>query len=406
MVKIYFHTFGCKTNQYETMLLQEQLIHCGVEVVSSFEKANFCIVNSCTVTQNADADCRQFIRRITRTNPQTRIIITGCYALRASEEIYSACDKNSRVVVIPEEERIFSYLGFSLITNHSSLITVFNGRTRAFVKIQDGCDAFCSYCIVPYVRSKLWSREPGEIITEVRNLVSNGYKEIVLTGIRLGKYQAIWMRHGILDLVDLLVELEKIKGLYRIRLSSLEVNEINERLLKLIANSEKICHHLHIPLQSGDDRILRLMNRQYKTEEFSEKIRQIRNYVPDIGVTTDIIVGFPGEDEERFFSSYQFVERVEFSRIHIFPYSMRPGTVAATLSFQVPAKIKRERMEKFVVLECRLRNKFKQKFINQKMKVLLDKEEKDGTFSGFTSNYIRVYANRGGRNETLGLKIS
>ncbi len=393
------------------MLLREQLIQCGAEAVTSFEKADVCIINSCTVTQNADADCRQFIRKIARANPRTKIIVTGCYAQRAREEIYSASRSDSRITVIPNKEDILSSLGFPLTTNrsplstnHYPLITNFNEHTRAFVKIQDGCDAFCSYCIVPYVRQKLSSRDREEIIAEAKNLVLHGYKEIVLTGIRLGKYR-VKGKNKEIDLTALLSELEKIERLTRIRLSSLEINEINEKLLELIAGSEKICHHLHIPLQSGDDRILELMHRRYKTDEFSEKIKQIRAILPDIGITTDIIVGFPGEDEESFLSSYRFVEKTGFSRVHLFPYSPRPGTVAATLGSTVPERIKKERMKKFVLLDRQLRERFRQQFIGREMKVLIDKKEKDGTFSGFTGNYIRVCTNQGRRNETLDLKI-
>lgn len=413
VLKIYFYTFGCKTNQYETQLLREQLFKLGLEEVYSLEKADIFLINSCTVTHDADADCRQLIRKILRFNPLARIIVTGCYATRTPEEIYSACGKNPQVVVIPRKEGIFSYLGFSLITNHASFITAFNGRTRAFVKIQDGCDAFCSYCIVPYVRPKLLSRNPEEIISEVKNLVDSGYKEIVLTGIRLGKYQAACTKFDVrqandktYNLTDLLRELEKIEGLCQIRLSSLEIHEVSEKLLRLIAESKKICHHLHLPLQSGDDKILKLMNRPYKSKEFNEKIEWIRSFIPDIGITTDIIVGFPGEEKENFLSTYQFAERVGFSRMHLFPYSVRPMTAAAKLKFLVPEKMKKLWMEKFLTLDCYLRNKFKEKFIGQEMDVLLDKEEKDGTFSGFTGNYIRLSTKRGKKNEVLCLKIS
>lgn len=413
MLKIYFYTFGCKTNQYETRFLQRQLINAGGEEVFSFEKADFCVINSCTVTHQADADCRQLVRRISRANPSTRIIVTGCYAVRAPEEIRSACGGSSRIEILPVKDSIFSHLGYPLLSTHCSLLTGFNGRTRAFVKIQDGCDAFCSYCIVPYVRPQLWNRSPEETITEVKNLVANGHKEIVLTGIRLGRYQAPrtkfdagQARGEVWDLVSLLKELEKIEGLYRIRLSSLEIHEISKQLLRLIAESKKICHHLHIPLQSGDDEVLKLMNRPYTSEEFRMKIEQIRHYLPDIAITTDIIVGFPQEEEKNFLSSYQFAQRVGFSRIHIFPYSARPGTVAATFGSQVPAKIKKIRMEKFLALSHHLQNEFRKKFFAQEMAVLLDKEEKDGTFSGFTSNYIRVYTKSGEKNEIVHLKIN
>ncbi len=409
----------------------------GLEEVSALIKADIYIINSCTVTHDADAACRKLVRRILRSNPLARIIVTGCYARRAPEEIYSACGRKPQVKILPEKEKIFSDLGIPPSTNHysprtfaqnnhviqnlnnhglsiispqakvrGSLITKFNERTRAFVKIQDGCDAFCSYCIIPYVRPELWNRPAEEIIKEINILVANGYKEIVLTGIRLGKYKFKDKYRKVYNLRDLISELEKIKGLFRLRLSSLEMNEIDDKLIRLIAKSKKICHHLHIPLQSGDNYILKLMNRPYNTEEFKMKIEQIRQYIPDIGISTDIIVGFPGEEEKHFLSSYQFVKESNFSRIHVFPYSARPGTVAVGFDSQVPTKVKKIRIKKFLALNEYLQNEFRKKFFGQRMQVLLDKRERDGKFSGFTSNYIRIYTEQGKKNEMLQLTIN
>lgn len=406
-MKTYFHTFGCKTNQYETEFLREKIISRGdINSINTYKKADICVINSCTVTHKADADCRQLIKRIARVNPSAKIIVTGCYAVHASEEIYSTCDRNSQVVVIPEKEGICSYLGFSLTTHHSPLITGFNGRTRAFIKIQDGCNAFCSYCIVPYVRPKLLSRVPEVIISEVRNLVSHGYREIVLTGIRLGKYQARSTGDEGQGLVDLLKELEKIERLCRIRLSSLEIHEVSEKLIKLMAGSKKICRHLHLPLQNGDDVILKAMNRPYDKEEFAGRIKWICKHLPDVGISTDVIVGFPGETEESFLRSYEFVEKMNFSRLHVFPYSLRPGTEAAKFRLQVPIKVKMERVRKFLELDITLRKRFREKFANQTLDVLLDKEEKEGILSGFTGNYIRLKTKEGRTNEIVSLKVS
>jgi len=387
--RVYFHTFGCKVNQYETQILRQKIIDLNNEIIDSYENANLCFVNSCTVTQNADADCRQLIRGILRSNPSARIIVTGCYAVRAPEEIQQL---SPRIEIYTEKEEI--------------PLTTFNEHTRAFIKIQDGCDAFCSYCIIPYVRSKLKNRNPQEIITEIKNLISQGYKEIVLTGIRLGKYRFDNVESGITNLVDLLQELEKIKGLCRIRLSSLEINEIDKKLLDLMVSSKKICPHLHVPLQSGDNEILRRMRRPYTIEEYTEKIRWIQDRIPEIGITTDIMVGFPGEREENFFRTYECVKELEFSRLHVFPYSLRPNTVAAEFKEQIPANIKKLRREKFIQLDRLLRERFKEKFIGKKMEVLLDKEEKNGTYSGFTGNYIRLKVNQGKKNEILRLKIN
>ncbi len=412
--KVYLHSFGCKVNQYETQLLSEGIIHFGNSVVDSYENADVCVVNSCTVTHKADADCRQLIRKILSANLQTRIVVTGCYAVRAPEEIRSTCSESSQVEILPEKNNFFPSLGFPLVPRASrlpglggqaSLITGFNGHTRAFVKIQDGCDAFCSFCIVPYVRPKLVSRAPEEIVTEIKCLVKNGYKEIVLTGIRLGKFKIQNAKSKIKDLVDLLKELEKINGLYRIRLSSIEISEITNDLLELMANSKKICPHLHIPLQSGDNEILELMDRTYRIEEYAEKIYQIRSYLPEVGITTDVMVGFPGEKEDNFLRSYEFVKWMEFSGLHVFPYSLRPGTRAAEFKSQVPPKIKKIRVQKFLELDYFLREKFKEKFVSREIDVLLDKKEK-GFFSGFTSNGIRVKVNSGRKNEIMRIKIN
>lgn len=406
MTRICFYTFGCKTNQYETQLLREQLSKSGLEEVSALIKADIYIINSCTVTHDADAACRKLVRRILRSNPLARIIVTGCYAIRAPREIRSACNEKTQIEVFPEKEKISQFFGCSTINYQLSTINWFHNHARAFVKIQDGCDAFCSYCIVPYVRPELWSRPAEEIIKEINILVANGYKEIVLTGIRLGKYKFKDKYRKVYNLRDLISELEKIKGLFRLRLSSLEMNEIDNKLIRLIAKSKKICHHLHIPLQSGDNYILKLMNRPYNTEEFKMKIEQIRQYIPDIGISTDIIVGFPGEEEKHFLSSYQFVKESNFSRIHVFPYSARPGTVAVGFDSQVPIKIKEIRIKKFLALNEYLQNEFRKKFIGQRMQVLLDKREKDGKFSGFTSNYIRIYTEQGKKNEMLQLTMN
>lgn len=416
--KVYLHSFGCKVNQYETQLLREGIIRFGNSVVDSYENADVCVINSCTVTHKADADCRQLIRKILSANLQTKVVVAGCYAVRAPEEIVNI---SSRIEICPEKEEILALLCPSLITHQSLLITNFDGHTRAFVKIQDGCDAFCSFCIVPYVRAKLVSRIPEEIIAEIKCLVKNGYKEIVLTGIRLGKYQALGTRHEArgwederYDLVGLLKDLERIDGLYRIRLSSIEINEITDDLLELMVNSKKICPHLHIPLQSGDNEILKLMNRTYQTEEYAEKIYQARSYLPEVGITTDVMAGFPGEKEENFLRSYEFVKWIEFSGLHVFPYSLRPGTKAAEFKFQVSPKIKKIRTQKFLELGYYLRKRFKEKFINQEMDVLLDKKEKD-FFSGFTPNGIRIKVNPaphrcgvnwGRKNEIARIKIN
>jgi len=314
-MKYYFKTYGCRVNQYETQLIREQFCKNSQNtIVDDIADADVCIINSCTVTHKADADCRQIVRRILKLNPLARIIVTGCYALSSPDEIKSACKNSQRVEVCPDKEKLIGSLKH---TNY------FYDHQRAFLKIQDGCDAFCSYCIVPYVRSKLWSKDRETVFDEIEVLRRNDYREIVLCGIRLGKYGT--ENHGLYDLVkDILTNFRDM----RIKFSSLELGEIDEKLVDLIGGSKNIVPYLHIPMQSGDDKILELMKRSYSRKDYSEKIKYIKSQVPDIFLSTDVIVGFPTETNEQFYNTYRLIKELKFNKLHIFTYSDRKGTSA------------------------------------------------------------------------------
>lgn len=355
------------------------------------ENADIIVINSCTVTAEADRKARQHIRRFSRLNPKAKILFTGCYVDRAEKELK---DEFQNLVFFTNalKKNILNLLKLSqpLPTPHSPL-PYFSDRTRAFIKIQDGCDGNCAYCIVPKIRNKMSCRSPEEVIAEIKGYVDAGHKEIVLCGVRLGKYSwkkevgsGKWADSG-WQLVDLIKELEKISGLKRIRLSSIELGEISDDLIDLMASSKKLCHHLHIPVQSGDDKILSDMKRPYTSGIFFQRIENIREKVRDIGITTDVIVGFPTETEENFKKSYNFIKKCRFSRLHIFRYSRRPGTDAAKITpvcreHQIAV---REKMLKS--LDAELRSKFLKKFKGKKLEVLAESNGR-----GYTSNYIYV----------------
>ena len=323
-MKFFTKTIGCKVNQYETQLIREQLAAGGYIPVGEIEAADICVINSCTVTHGADADCRQMVRKALKANPAMRIIITGCLAAtnpssitKLSEQIEIYTDKNEIA------KRLLS--GSCLLPE---LISYFHGHTKAFVKIQDGCDAFCSYCIVPFARPKLWSKEKVKVMEEIGALVRAGYKEIVLCGIRLGKYSSGHggPRYGLVELM------RDILGAYpdqRLGLSSLEIMEISDDFIQLLADDDRISKHLHIPLQSGDDSILNAMRRPYTTAEYEKKVLAIRTKVPGVILTTDLIVGFPGETDAHFTNTLGFLKNISFNKIHIFRYSPRSGANAA-----------------------------------------------------------------------------
>jgi len=400
-MKVAYKTLGCKVNQYETQLIKEQFSNSGFEEVSFDVPADIYVINTCTVTARSDAESRRLIRKAARENPKAKIVVTGCYPELDSGEVEKISD-NLLIVKNSEKSRILEYLSPSVISEsrgglnlpyseEPACISRFEGRTKAFVKAQDGCDNFCSYCKVPLVRGRSRSRPSEEIITEIKQLVSNGYKEIVLTGICLGD----WGRQFGLDAAGLLGEIEgKLDGDFRIRLSSIEPWYVTPELIKKIAGSKRICRHLHIPMQSGDDEVLKKMNRNFKAGDFVGLIEKFRSFMPEAAFTTDVLVGFPGETEIQFNNTVKTLESIRPSRAHLFPFSFRGGTAAALFNKKdaVPAGIIRKRMGILKSLTDGLRDDYQKQFLGKAVRVLVEtrRDRRTGLLSGFTDTYIKV----------------
>jgi threonylcarbamoyladenosine tRNA methylthiotransferase MtaB len=360
MKKFAFYTLGCRANQAQTEVLKSR----ANQVVDFSEFADEYVINTCTVTQDADRKSRQAIRRAIRQNPKAKIIVTGCYAKLEAENLKKT---------FPEAEiKIFP----SLVPRPPSPVP----RIRMNLMIQDGCEHFCSYCIVPYARGKIKSKPLDQIVEESRQLVEAGAREIVLTGINLGTYQ-----YDLSKVINLLSPIEK---LLRIRISSLEPMYIDRKLIDTMARSPKVCKHLHIPLQSGDNSILKAMKRNYTRDDYIDLINYARIKMPDCGISTDIIVGFPGEGEKEFQNTVELVHQVKFSRIHIFSYSPRKGTPAADLPDQVDPKTKRKRSEILHELRNKYMQEFAERYLNNKVEILVEQKGE-----GLTSNFIRCHFN-------------
>lgn len=387
-------TLGCKVNIYESEVINELLLKEGF--LNDEDNPDIIIINTCSVTNMADAKSRKLIRSEKRSNPNSLMVVCGCSAENQKDkledlgiDILIGNRNKSKIVSLIKEylKSHIKYADFAPLTNDFEDMEVdkFTTHTRAFLKIQDGCNNYCTYCIIPYLRGPLRSKPIDKAVEECQNLVKSGHKEIVLTGIHTGRYG----RELGYDLTTLLKELIKIPSLDRIRISSIEATEITDEFLELLKTSSKICNHLHIPLQCGSDKILKLMNRKYTKEEFLNIIKKIRDVRSDIAISTDVIVGFPSETEEDFKESYDFCKKIEFSKIHVFPYSKRDGTVAAKMKDQVEKSIKHERSKELNALSLELEERYAKKFIGKEVEVLIE-EEKDGYFMGHTSNYLKV----------------
>lgn len=365
--KLLICTFGCKINQYESQVLREKYILENYVIVDKIELADVVIINSCSVTSHADKQCNQLIKKILLNNPTTKIILTGCYA------------KVSYKQILQEFPGITIKTKDEMLAGLNQEIKSFDNHSRAFVKIQDGCNSFCSYCIIPYARSTMWSKPVENIIAEINRLIDNGYVEIVLTGIHIGKYDI-----GISSLLSQIFK--NIDKNFRIRLSSIEINEINNDLINLMKQEPiRLCKHLHIPLQSGSDKILNDMNRKYISKEFSEKLINLKTYFPDISITTDVICGFPTETLKDFADTYMFLEKNEFARLHVFPYSRRNGTKAFDLETVYDNGELKLRVDKLLKLDIILRNNYYSKFIGTKRKAVPLKNRQ-----ALTDNYITI----------------
>ena len=393
--KVAIHTHGCKLNQADSQVLARQFQEAGFTVVRSATQADVVILNSCTVTANSDSKARQYLRRARRANPDALVVATGCYAQRAKDEL-SAMEEVSLVLDNRQKETLVSTVAAKLnLVADSSIqnapVAAPVGRSRAMVKIQEGCDQVCAYCIVPKVRGRERSIPPEEIIAEINGRSENGCREAVLTGTQLGTYG--FDLPGI-DLRDLIRRVLAETSIDRLRVSSLQAQEITHELLELWEDP-RLCPHFHIPLQSGSDTILRSMRRRYDTARFAETVELVRKKIPDAGITTDTIVGFPGEGAREFAESYSFAMSVGFSDMHVFPYSIRPGTSAAHLDGQVEVIKKRERTGEMLELAATAVREFRLGSLGQTRPVLWEPgkgRDAGGIWSGLTDNYLRVKA--------------
>lgn len=373
MKQIKFFTLGCKANQYDTQSIRERFLSKGFSEVSNIQPDYF-LINTCTVTSGADQKSRSIIRKCIRVNPQAKIIVTGCLA-----------EKDSKSLV--------DIQGISLVIKKSFFpegISTFSQHTRAFLKIQDGCSNFCTYCKVALVRGRERSKSISQVVSEARKLVACGYQEIVLTGICLGAYGRDLSPQK--NLVDVIKILGKIDGLARIRISSIEAGDVSAGLIKHLASSKKLCRHLHISIQSGDDHILKLMNRKYTRQKYLNLIARLRRDIPQISITTDCLVGFPGETEENFKQTLELLKKIQPLKVHIFPYSSRPGTKAANFRGAVDSKTIRSRCARVEKLSESCRNNFMRKFIGKDVNVLIENRVKgeSNALEGVTDNYLPV----------------
>lgn len=391
-------TFGCKVNQYESNMMKEKMLSSNFFYEENMSDANIIIVNTCSVTNVADKKCLKMIRKIKREYPNALLVVAGCSS-QNNQNVYEALDidillgnkdKSKIAELIKEyldtEKKYVMFYNERDLDFEDMLINDYN-HVRAFVKIEDGCDNFCSYCIIPFVRGSVRSKDFDTVIKEAKLLTEHGHKEIVLTGIHTGHYMS--NNH---DLTDLINELSKIDELLRIRISSIEITELNDKFLEMLKINKKVCNHLHIPLQAGSDEILKRMNRKYDLAYYEDKINKIRSIRPDISITTDIIVGFPYETDELFSETLEFSKKMNFSKIHVFPYSIRVGTAAASMPNQVDEVTKKVRVKKLMALSKKQEKEYYEKFKGKELDILV--EECDNNVSiGHTSNYLMVTLN-------------
>ena len=404
-MKVRAVTLGCKVNAYESEFILSKFLKKGYEITDSI--ADIYIINTCSVTNTSDAKSRKVINKIVKENKNAIIVVMGCMIeahkdyINDNVSIIIGNKDKSRVVelveeyLINQEKKKLLYKDFDL-KFEDMFIENMQEHTRAYVKIQDGCENFCSYCIIPYTRGRVRSKNPDTVIKEITTLVNNGYKEIVLTGIHTGHYGSDIET----SFPDLLKRICQIKKLERLRISSIEITELNDEFLEVLKNEKVIVNHMHIPLQSGSDEILKLMNRKYLTNYYSEKIKKIRNIRPGISITTDVIVGFPGETDELFLETKEFIKKIKFSKIHVFPFSVRENTKAETMPNHVSDKIKKERVKELVDLSNELEKEYIKQYIGKNVIVLIEKSE-NFISVGHTDNYLKVFIKENIPSNTL-----
>jgi threonylcarbamoyladenosine tRNA methylthiotransferase MtaB len=403
MQKVALHTLGCKLNYSETSSIGNQFLDKNFEVVDFQDKADVYVLNTCSVTESAERECRQIIRRALRQNPEAFIIVTGCYAQLRPEEI-AGIEGVDAVLGSNEKFKLFSLLeNFNkreltcISVTPTENLTEFgvahstdaDSRTRAFLKIQDGCDYTCSFCTIPLARGASRSLSVINVVDEFKKLLEAGYKEIILTGVNVGDYG----KNTITNLFNLLKELIRIDGEFRIRISSIEPNLLTDEIINLVANSEKLCNHFHIPLQNGSTRILKAMQRRYSVNDYESLIFRVRNLLPDAAIGVDVIVGFPGETEEDFIHTHNFLRELPISYLHVFTYSERPDTKAISLPGTVDVQERKRRNNILRILSEKKRAKFYSDMIGTGQQVLFENANKNGFIQGFTSNYIKFHTN-------------
>ncbi|WP_274309559.1 tRNA (N(6)-L-threonylcarbamoyladenosine(37)-C(2))-methylthiotransferase MtaB [Solibacillus daqui] len=400
------HTLGCKVNHYETEAIWQLFKEQGYERVDFDHQSDVYVINTCTVTNTGDKKSRQVIRRAIRQNPDSVICVTGCYAQTSPAEIM-AIPGVDIVVGTQDREKMLGYIDqyreerkpINAVRNimknrvYEELdVPAFTDRTRASLKIQEGCNNFCTFCIIPWARGLMRSRDPEEVIRQAQQLVDAGYLEIVLTGIHTGGYGQDFKDY---NLAQLLRDMEtQVKGLKRLRISSIEASQLTDEVIEVLQNSEIVVNHLHIPIQSGSDTVLKRMRRKYTMEFFAERLEKLKVALPDLAVTSDVIVGFPGETEEEFMETYNFIRDHKFSELHVFPYSQRTGTPAARMDDQIDEEVKNERVHRLIALNDQLAKEYASRFENEVVEVIPEERFKDGNnenlYVGYTTNYLKV----------------
>ncbi len=401
--KIAFTTLGCKVNMYDTEAMMELFQEKGYEITEFDDFADIYIINTCTVTNFGDKKSRQTIRRAKRLNPNAIVVATGCYAQVAPETVkeieginivIGTKDRHSIVEIVEnykDKTKVLNAVGDIMKERTFEKLSVKNlkNHTRAYLKIQEGCNRFCTYCIIPYARGPVRSRNPKDVIEEVKELAQNGFKEIVLTGIHVASYGVDLKNTTLLDIIK---EVHKINGIERIRFSSIEPLVITDEFLNEIKNLPKVCDHFHLSLQSGCNRTLKRMNRRYTSDDYKTAVSKLKSAFPNVALTTDIIVGFPDETEEDFNESMNFAKEIKLSKIHVFPYSPKTGTKAAEYPNQISSEIKNNRTKKMIELSNELNKEFLENYIGKVKPVLFEKNIGNNIYEGHTTNYITVYA--------------
>ncbi len=401
MPRASLHTLGCRLSQSETAMLADTLTRQGYRLVEFGKETDLLVLNTCSVTENAEKDCRYAVRKTLRHSPHAFVAVTGCYAQTGAAQLQTVPGidlivgtqfKMNLPDYLPASDKLRKQpepeLRHSRTIDREDFVlpgTAYSNSTRALLKVQDGCDFMCSFCLIPFARGRERSRVAEDVLREARDLAAHGYRELVLTGVNIGRYSYQGM-----ELVDLLRELETIPEVTRIRISSIEPTTVPVRLLEHMAASTKLCHYLHLPLQSGDDGILQAMNRRYDVPEYEELVRQALALMPDLGLGTDLMVGFPGEDEQAFANTVQIAKRLPFSYFHVFSYSSRPGTAAVRLEPQTPPEIIRQRSRTLAELSRTKALAFYQRQIGRTVSVLFEQGERDGFRTGTTANFTRV----------------